>query len=375
MRILFVTNLPSPYRVDFFNELGKLCELTALYERRSASDRNEKWKGNKAVRFKEKYIDLKPIGADRSIGLRLVKEIKKQCFDHLIISGYASPSVMAAIVYCRLKRIPYYIESDGGFCKKDKFPKSMLKKFLLSGAKGHFVTCDEYKKYLLSLGVKNECIYKYPFTSLKSADIIAEPVSSEEKENLKNELSLKESKVVLAVGQFIKRKGFDILIKAAKNLPANVGVYFVGGVPTEEYITLKNSLQLENVHFVGFKTKEDLKLYYKAADVFVLPTREDIWGLVINEAMVCGLPVVTTDRCIAGLELVKNGENGYITETENPVQLADCIEKIINDGEKCAEMGKKSLDRISEYTVENMAERHISVLSSNNEMNGSGIRH
>lgn len=368
MKILFITNLPSPYRVDFFNELGRHCELTVLYERHSASDRDEKWKGNKAVGFKEKYIDLKPLGADGSIGLGLVKEIKKQCFDSLIISGYSSPSVMAAIAYCRLKRIPYYIESDGGFCKKDKFPKSVLKKFLLSGAKGHFVTCDEYKNYLLSLGVKNECIYKYPFTSLKSADIISEPVSPEEKEKIRKELSVKETRIVLAVGQFIKRKGFDVLIKAAKNLSADTGVYFVGGNPTEEYISLKESLKLENIHFIGFKTKDELKKYYKAADLFVLPTREDIWGLVINEAMAYGLPIVTTNKCIAGLELVKNGENGYITKTENSAQLSDRIEEIINNGKKRIEMGKKSLDIISEYTVENMAERHILTLLNNGEL-------
>lgn len=364
MKILFITNIPSPYRVDFFNELGRLCGLTVLYERHSASDRDEKWKGNKAVTFKEKYIDLKPIGADGSIGLGLVKEIKKQRFDSLIICGYSSPSVMAAITYCRLKGIPYYIESDGGFCKKDKFPKSVLKKFLLSGAKGHFVTCDEYKKYILSLGVKSECIYKYPFTSLKNADIISQPVSSEEKEKIKKELSLKETKVVLAVGQFIKRKGFDVLIKAAKNLSSGVGVYFVGGNPTEEYISLKESLKLENVHFIGFKTKDELKKYYKAADLFVLPTREDIWGLVINEAMAYGLPVVTTDRCIAGLELIKNGENGYTVPADNLGILTEKINLICSNAELNTSMSLNSINEIKPYTVENMAEYHYKTLKN-----------
>lgn len=362
MKILFITNLPSPYRVDFFNELGKHCELTVLYERHSASDRDEKWKGNKAASFKEKYIDLKPLGVDGSIGLGLAKEIKKQCFDSLIISGYSSPSVMAAITYCRLKRIPYYIESDGGFCKKDKFPKSVLKKFLLSGAKGHFVTCDEYKKYLLSLGIKNECIYKYPFTSLKSADIISEPVSPEEKKKIKNELSMKETKVVLAVGQFIKRKGFDVLIKAAKNLSADIGVYFVGGNPTEEYISLRESLKLENIHFIGFKTKDELKKYYKAADLFVLPTREDIWGLVINEAMAYGLPVITTNKCIAGLELVKNGDSGYIVASENSEIIAEKISLICADKDLNEKMSHNALVEIKNYTIEKMAQNHIEII-------------
>ena len=359
MKILFVTNLPSPYRVDFFNELGKLSDLTVFYERSSASDRDQKWKGNVAATYTERYIKLKPLGTDRSIGFGLVKAIKKQKFDVLILSGYASPSVMFAIAYCKRKKIPYYIESDGGFCKKDRFPKSLLKKFLLSKAKGHFVTCEEYKNYLLTLGVEESRIHKYPFTSLKSEDVLLETVSAEEKKRLREKLSMSEEKIVLAVGQFINRKGFDVLIRATEKLSSDVGVYFVGGVPTEAYVALKNELGLNNIHFVGFKTKEELKEYYKAADLFVLPTREDIWGLVINEAMACGLPIVTTNKCIAGLELVKNGENGYLVEKDDPEGLADRIKDIIENEEVCSKMGKKSLAVIGEYTVENMAKIHM----------------
>lgn len=54
-----------------------------------------------------------------------------------------------------------------------------------------------------------------------------------------------------------------------------------------------------------------------AADIFVHPTREDIWGLVVNEAMAKGLPVITTDRCVAGLELIKNESVGRIVPVEN----------------------------------------------------------
>ena len=64
-----------------------------------------------------------------------------------------------------------------------------------------------------------------------------------------------------------------------------------------------------------------------AADAFVLPTREDIWGLVINEAMAYGLPVVTTDRCNAGLELIKNNVNGYVVHVDDKGELAKKLQK------------------------------------------------
>lgn len=360
MKILFVTNLPSPYRVDFFNELGKLSDLTVFYERSSASDRDQKWKGNVAATYTERYIKLKPLGTDRSIGFGLVKAIKKQKFDVLILSGYASPSVMFAIAYCKRKKIPYYIESDGGFCKKDRFPKSLLKKFLLSKAKGHFVTCEEYKNYLLTLGVEESRIHKYPFTSLKSEDILLKTVSAEEKKRLREKLKINEEKVILTVGRFINIKGFDILLKSVRNISKDIGVYLVGGVPTEEYLLLQKDLRLKNIHFVDFKSKNELKEYYKAADLFVLPTRGDVWGLVINEAMACGLPIVTTNKCIAGLELVKNGENGYLVEKDDPEGLADRIKDIIENEEVCSKMGERSLAVIGDYTVENMAKKHIS---------------
>ena len=89
----------------------------------------------------------------------------------------------------------------------------------------------------------------------------------------------------------------------------------------------------------------------------VLPTREDIWGLVINEAMAQGLPVVTTNRCLAGLTLVENGENGYIVPVEDIEATKTAIEKVF-EGDNASEFGKKSLEEIKNYTIERMAIEH-----------------
>ena len=217
-------------------------------------------------------------------------------------------------------------------------------------------------EFLKNYGASEEKIFRYPFSSMQNSDILPEPLSAEEKQTLRKKLGITKEKAVLAVGQFIKRKGFDILIKAAERLSDNTGVYFVGGNPIEEYIALKEKLKLDNVHFVGFKSKEELKEYYKAADVFVLPTREDVWGLVINESMACGLPVITTDRCIAGLELVKNGNNGYIVPVDDVSELAEKINQTLADDDECKKMGQNSISVIKDYTIENMALRHFEIL-------------
>lgn len=361
MKVLFSTNLPSPYRVDFFNQLGKMCELTVCYERHGASDRDSKWKGDCANNFNEVYLPLKPIGADLSQGNALVDFIKKNDFDILILTNYVSPSVMKAIFYCRTHKIPFLMEYDGGFNKKDSFPKSIIKKFLISSASGHLTTCEEHIKYLKSLGIKDEDIFKYPFTSLKDEDLVEDVVPYEEKANLREKLGIKEQKMVLSIGQFIHRKGFDVLMNAVKDIDKNIGVYIVGGEPTQEYIQLKQELGLTNVYFVPFKSKEELKDYYKAADLFVLPTREDIWGLVINEAMANSLPCITTDKCIAGLELVRDDENGFIIESGNVDMLREKMLYILNNQEISQKMSQSGLEIIKNYTISKMAQNHIQI--------------
>ncbi len=359
MKILFTTNVPSPYRLDFFNELGKYCDLTVCFERKKASDRDEKWAGAEAQNYSSVELDLVPYKEDLSRGSALVDYIKNNSFDILIFTNYISPATMRAIAYCRARKIKYYIEYDGGFYKKDRFPVSLLKKYLLCGANGHFTTCEQHIKYLLSLGIEENKIWKYPFTSVREVDIFsAQELSSKGKEYFRKKLGMPEEKIILSVGQFIHRKGFDVLLEATRKLNKNIGVYIVGGSPTKEYLNIQKEMQLDNVHFVGFKTKDELAEYYASADLYVMPTREDIWGLVINEAMAHGLPIISSDACIAALEMVKDEENGYIVASEDINAFYSKMQTLISNDEAIRAFSIKSLEIIEKYTIEKMAKRH-----------------
>ena len=153
MKVLFCTNLPSPYRVDFFNELGKLCDLTVCYERKSSSERNSKWISKSSGTYTEEFLNLQPVGTDKSKGSALRKYVKTHRFDLFIFTNYVSEACMEAIVYCKLHHIPYCIEYDGGFNKTDPLPKKLLKQFLLKKAKAHLTTCDIHIEYLESMGL------------------------------------------------------------------------------------------------------------------------------------------------------------------------------------------------------------------------------
>lgn len=362
MKLLFLTNVPSPYRVDFFNELGKLCDLTVVFEKKTSDERDASWKNYEFKNFKGIFLKGISVNTDTALSFEVLKYVKDKSFDNIICADVSSPTGMIAIQYMKQHKISYFIEGDGGFAKSGKGFKERVKRHFISGAKGYFSTSAAHDEYYITYGAEKDKIHRYPFTSLKNDDILSAVTTYYDKLEIREELSITEKNVILAVGQFIYRKGFDILLNVAENLSKDIGVYFVGDEATAEYLKIKSEKNLTNVHFIGFKNKTELKKYYIAADLFVHPTREDIWGLVINEAMACALPVITTDRCIAGLELVEDGVNGFVIDIENDKALLMRISEILRQDSDIKKLGENSLFKIKEYTIEKMAERHIAVL-------------
>lgn len=362
-KVLFLTNYPSPYRVHFFDELGKYMDVTVLF-----SDPVEKIKHRNVSWFEEgehgfRTVQLKPTLSygRRCLCFDVLPWLKKK-FDAIVVCGYSSPTAILAMAYLRLLRIPFYMEVDGGLIRQDNKLKYLVKKSLVCLANQWLSTGVHTMKYLVHYGAKEEKVTHYPFSSLYEADILEEPVSLQEKEILRRELGISEKHMILAIGQMIHRKGFDVLLQAAKNLDPDTGIYFVGGEAKEEYIALTKELNLQNIHFLGFQKKDILAKYYKASDVFVLPTREDIWGLVINEALAYGLPTITTDRCVAGLELIEDGVNGYVVPVEDAEALSEKIKVVLASDLEA--MGKAALEKVRPYTLENMAKIHAEIFES-----------
>ncbi len=362
MKVLYVTNYPSPYAVDTFNEMGKYCDLTVTFEQapQDVSERSKEWFEGRYENFNARFLKQ-----DKFLNKTVCYEIKnylKGDFDVIIMGEYSSLTEMYAINYMKRHKISYGFAIDGGLKRSGKGLKEALKRYLIRGAAFYLSSGDVTDDFLIFYGADVNKLYRYPFTSLKSGDILDRALTFEEKADYKLKLGFKEEKVILSIGQFIPRKGFDVLIKAAKRLNGDVGVYIVGGDAPEEYISLKEEMGADNVHFLPFKQKEELKRYYYASDIFALPTREDIWGLVINEAMACALPIISSDRCVAGVELVDEKKGGFITKVEDDVELAERINLILSDGKMQREMSEYNLEKIRDYTIENMAKRIVEVI-------------
>lgn len=361
--VLFLTNFASPYRVHFFDELGKYMDVTVLYSDRveDIRHRNADWFEKGTGGFEAVQLTRVATVGDENLCLDVIPWLNRK-YDAIVIGGYSSPTAVLAMAYLRLRRIPFWMEVDGGLIRQEGKLKYFVKKRLVCLAKQWLSTGVHTTKYLVHYGAKAAHIQSYPFSSLYERDILSRPVSREEKQALRRELGIDSGHMVLAIGQFIHRKGFDVLMHAAKDISPDTGIYIVGGEATEEYLKLREELGLTNVHFLGFQKKERLAQFYMAADLFVLPTREDIWGLVINEALAYGLPTITTKRCVAGLELIEDGVNGYVVPVEDACALAEKIEAVLSADLEA--MGKAALEKVRPYTLENMAKTHADIFES-----------
>ncbi len=363
MKVLMLTNIPSPYRVDFFNELSKFCQLTVTFEGRAATDRNESWGAENNYSFDAHFLRGVRTRSDQFFCPELIRLLKAE-YDQIVLCGYTSPTAMLAIEWLRLHGKRFWIEADGGFVEQEAAVKRRVKSHFISSASGWFSSGKCADAYLEHYGAVQSGICRYSFSSLRRRDIAESVLSPEEKVKVRNQLGLPKGRMILSVGKFAGgdgyRKGFDVLIKAAGMMKEACDIYIVGEKPTADFTELVGKMKLRNVHFVGYKDREELKQFYRAADIFCLLTREDIWGLVINEAMAAGLPIVTTDRCAAGIELVENGSCGYLLPVGDAETLAGRLDQMLQDGDHwLMQMGENSLQRIRQFTVEQMVEEHI----------------
>jgi glycosyltransferase involved in cell wall biosynthesis len=364
LKVLFLTNIPSPYRVDFFNELGKRINLTVLFERKCADDRHVQWINKSSRTYNEVFLKGINIGKDSALCLNVVRYFKKNEYDLIVVGGYSTLTGMLAIEYLEMVNIPFLLNVDGGFIKKENKINFYIKRHYISKACAWLSPSISSDKYLIRYGAKKQFIYRFPFTSVREKNILKKILTDEERLNIRKKLNIKEKKIVISVGRFIYSKGYDLLIEAGKELNNETGIYIIGGKPTQEYKNLIEKYGIKNIHFIDFISSEELSNYYKAADVFVLPTRSDVWGLVINEAMAYGLPIVTTNMCVAGLELIDNGINGYVIQVNDKYMLINAINKILKNNELRRNMSISSLKKISKFTIESMAKRHLEIFSN-----------
>ncbi len=359
MKVLILTTVMAPYRVNLFNELGKYCDLTVCFEQENDRSRDVGWYVKATPHFE--CIPLKHWDRPVSqIKFDILTKLNIKKFDLAVAYEYSTMTGILFILACQFKKIPYLINIDGAFIERH-FMRDLIKKFLISRAAGCLANGEHAKQYFLAYGAKLESIYFHHFTSLYEKDILDSPLKKQDKDHLRRELNLIEpSRIVMTVGRFIRSKRIEVLLSAWQEMPSGWLLLVVGSGELEaEYQAQVSELGLGNVRFTGHLESSRLKELYLASDLFVIPTESDVWGLVVNEAMAAGLPVISTDRCIAGLELIRDDYNGCVVPVGDSALLAVSIKRILLDEDQLSTFSMNALHTIQDHTYESIARSHM----------------
>ena len=107
MKVLWLTNIPSPYRVDFFNEMGKNCDLTVLFEKGASDERDESWKNYRTEHVRAVILKGKSIGADGAVCPSVLKYLKRDRYDKIVVTNFSGITGLMAVFCLRAKRMRY----------------------------------------------------------------------------------------------------------------------------------------------------------------------------------------------------------------------------------------------------------------------------
>ena len=280
----------------------------------------------------------------------IARALAAQPYDAVWVHGWALASCWLGFAACRRLGLPILLrgESNGlrdpaglkGLAKRALLPQLFrrVSAFLAVGANN----ADFYAHY----GAPRERIFSAPyavdnaFFLARAAAAGESPAALREREGIRPDLP-----VILFCGKFAGYKRPMDLLHAFLLLSGAVqaSLVFVGAGPLQaemrQYVT---EHRLEHVHFLGFRNQSELPRCYAMADVFVLPSGFEPWGLVVNEAMCAGLPVIVSDQVGAGRDLVRDGVNGFLYPAGNCELLAGRLRSVIAQEDTRRRMGLAS---------------------------------
>lgn len=347
-KILYLTNTPVPYRINFFNLLAEKCDLTVVYERKNSANRNKEWANSVTHKCKTVFLKGIRLKNESSFSFGILKYTLSS-FDSVVIGCYNSPSQIIAILALRLFKKNFYINLDGEPFIGEKGIKNKLKKFFLKGATG-YLTAGEISAISLKKVFPNAKIFPYYFSSLTQSEIEKNAESTQKREDY-----------FLVIGQYFDYKGLDVAVEVARLNP-NLNFKFVGmGSRTDAFKSECNTDTLKNVEVVPFLQKCDLEFEYKKCKALILPSRKECWGLVINEAAAFKTPIISTYGSGAAQEFIGNSYAQFLSFPDDADSLSKAVNEFVNFKEidrYIDYLHKKSLD----YSIEKSVQKHLEVL-------------
>jgi glycosyltransferase involved in cell wall biosynthesis len=351
VRIALLTEIPAPFRIPLFNALAEVQEvdLTVLF----LSDRDPKRPYPvyaDEFRFRWRVLpgrELVRRGRWIVFSRGVLRSLRRLRPDVVVIGGWNQPAFWAAAVFARATRTPLvaWVESTLRDARRNSGPAEWLKRRLVHACTGLLVPGRASADYVSSLGVPGNQIVRAP-------NAVDTRLFRDRVDELRAVGTAPPARqpYVLYVGRLDPEKGVDVLTAAARDLPATVAI--VGRGPEEGRLRASAP---PNVRFVGWVPRDELPLWYAAADVFVLPSRSDQWGMVLNEAAAAGLPLVATDAPGAAHDLVDDGVNGFRVAVDDVDALRDCLNRLLSDRALQARFGIRSRELAARRTPQHWA--------------------
>jgi glycosyltransferase involved in cell wall biosynthesis len=369
-KVLLIHNIVSPCLIPVFNHLAKVKDIDFKIIFLASTDSNRAWNiPIKDIEFNYKilknlhfYIQSKELPLYFHWGLW--SELREFKPDIVCMCGYQFFAAIEALIYAKISRVPITLWAGSHLlsghiknCLTDFYKSFFIPKFSTYITYG--TACREQ---LINYGANPDKI----IVGCNTVDIKwfmkkSQEISEEQIKELKKSYC---NKNILYVGEFVERKGVINLIKAFEKLNQNdIGLVLVGkGKEKDKYIKYININRIKNVFIENFVQKDEIVKYYRLADIFVLPSFNEVWGLVVNEAMACGLPVISSIFAGATRDLVKEGINGFSFDPYNIDDLANKIINLLNDDKKREQMGKSSIDIIRDITPAKYAQDILSAI-------------
>jgi glycosyltransferase involved in cell wall biosynthesis len=360
-KVVIIHNIISPHVEPLFKEIAKKYDLTVLYcaEREKNRTWNKKPTGYKYKILKNVSIEIG--GSDLFtyfINPEIITVLKKLGPDVIISCGWDLFAYQVAFFFAKLHRIKFILWS-GSTVNETSWRRSLsipLVKLIVWGSDAFIAYGTKAKEYLIKLGAKENKVYiSYNTTDLTKFAHLCDKYKSQ-KESIKENLEISNKKVIFYYGQLIKRKGVDLLLQSYKEVVetfSNVTLLLVGsGYLKNDLLTNIEQNNLRFAKVIDDPGDEAICKYYAIADVFVLPSLEEVWGLVVNEAMACGLPVIVSNRAGSAHDLVKNNKNGYIINP-NISDIKFAINRMLKSKKNFFSFSQESSKRIVEFYPNN----------------------
>jgi len=373
-RVVLISDIIAPYRLPLFEKLSQspLIDLQVYFLSESAKDR--RWKRGLSCKFNYKVLPKIEIGFQvRDLFTYLVNptfpfRLIREDYDVVISDGWFNFACQAAFFISKMSGKPYVLWS-----RSTVFEPSLLRwtslplvKLIVRHSDACIAPGKRAKEYLIYLGADEKKI----FMARNTVDIDhfrrVSQLTRKDRCEIKQSQGIRTRKLILYVGQLIEKKGVKYLVEAYSQLRKeydDVGLLILGyGYKKQELKKLCQSQNVPDVYFVDHVEIDEMPKFYGIADLFVLPSRQDIWGLVLNEAMACGLPVITTKKVGASVDLVREGINGWIVAEENPAELYEAIKKIVVNSSLRQKMGQESSRIIQRFDIDSAVNGFLSAV-------------